>query len=363
MSGNTFGKLFTLTSFGESHGIAIGGIVDGCPPGIDLDPQTLQKDLDRRKPGTSRYVTPRRESDESQILSGIFEGKTTGTPIGLIIYNGDQRSQDYLAIKDKFRPGHADFPYLAKYGRRDYRGGGRASARETAIRVAAGAIAKAVLKTLAGIEIRSYVSQIGKHKLSFDNWQSVADNPFNCPNDKQTAMLERYLYEIRKSGDSIGAELTVIADNVPAGLGEPVFDRLDAELAHALMSINAVKGVAIGDGFDCISCRGSEFRDEHRAAAGFLSNHAGGILGGISSGQQIIARAAFKATSSILIAGRTTDTSGQDTEIVSKGRHDPCVGLRACPIMEAMTALVLCDHYLRQRGQNGQINFLPSNAP
>lgn len=357
MSGNTLGKLFTLTSFGESHGIAIGGIVDGCPAGIPVDPETLQKDLDRRKPGTSRYVTPRKESDEIEILSGIFEEKTTGTPIGLLIRNADQRSKDYQAIKDKFRPGHADFTYFAKYGRRDYRGGGRASARETAIRVAAGAIAKTVLKTLADIEIRSYVSQIGEHELEFDSWEKVRENPFNCPNDTQTALLERYLYEIRKSGDSIGAELTVVVDNVPTGLGEPVFDRLDAELAHALMSINAVKGVAIGDGFACVSRRGSEFRDQRRAAAGFLSNHAGGILGGISSGQQIIARAAFKPTSSILIAGQTTDTRGQDTDIVSKGRHDPCVGLRACPIMEAMTALVLCDHYLRQRGQNGWIDF------
>ena len=362
MSGNTFGKLFTLTSFGESHGMAIGGIVDGCPAGIGLAPETLQKDLDRRKPGTSRYVTPRRESDEIQILSGIFAGKTTGTPIGLLIHNADQRSKDYHAIKDKFRPGHADFTYFAKYGRRDYRGGGRASARETAIRVAAGALAKAVLKTLADIEIRCYVSQIGAHKLAFDSWEKVEENPFNCPNDTQTALLERYLYDIRKSGDSIGAELTVVADNVPPGLGEPVFDRLDAELAHALMSINAVKGVAIGDGFASVSRRGSEFRDERRAAEGFLSNHAGGILGGISSGQQIVARAAFKPTSSILIAGRTTDTSGRDTDIVSKGRHDPCVGLRACPIMEAMTALVLCDHYLRQRGQNGQIDCRPVRA-
>lgn len=358
MSGNTFGKLFSLTSFGESHGIAIGGVIDGCPAGITLDSTAIQADLDRRKPGTSRYVTPRQEADAVQILSGTFAGETTGTPIGLVIYNADQRSKDYSAIKDKFRPGHADFTYQAKYGRRDYRGGGRSSARETAIRVAAGAVAKQVLKQLAGIEIRAYTSQIGEHKLRFENWESVRQNPFNCPNEAQVPTLERYLYEIRKAGDSIGAELTVVAENVPAGLGEPVFDRLDAELAHALMSINAVKGVAIGDGFDCIARRGSEYRDERRADAGFLSNHAGGILGGISSGQPIIARAAFKPTSSILIPGHTTTITGENADIVTKGRHDPCVGLRACPIMEAMTALTLCDHYLRQRGQNGRINYL-----
>ncbi|SUO97313.1 chorismate synthase [Suttonella ornithocola] len=352
MSGNTIGKLFTLTTFGESHGVAIGGIIDGCPAGIAIDIENIQKDLDRRKPGTSRHVTPRSESDTVQLLSGTFEGQSTGTPIGFVIYNEDQRSKDYSAIKDKFRPGHADYTYWQKYGIRDYRGGGRSSARETASRVAGGAIAKAVLQQLANVQIRAYVSQIGEHKLNFDNWESVSQNPFNCPNEHQVPVLDRYLYDIRKSGDSIGAEITLVIDNLPTGLGEPVFDRLDADLAHAMMSINAVKGVAIGDGFDCVSRRGSEFRDERTATEGFISNHAGGILGGISSGQQIIVRTAFKPTSSILIPGRTTDTANQDTDVVTKGRHDPCVGLRACPIVEAMAALVLCDHYLRQRGQN-----------
>lgn len=353
MSGNSIGRLFTLTTFGESHGIAIGGVIDGCPAGIPLDLETIQHDLDRRKPGTSRHVTPRQEDDLLEILSGTFENQTTGTPIGLLIRNKDQRSQDYSAIKDTFRPGHADLTYHAKYGIRDYRGGGRSSARETAVRVAGGAVAKAVLKQLAGVEIRSYVSQIGEHRLVFEDWKYVGENPFNCPNPHQIEMLDRYLYDIRKSGDSIGAELTVVAENVPAGLGEPVFDRLDADLAHALMSINAVKGVSIGSGFDCVAAKGSEFRDQRTVADGFLSNHAGGILGGISSGQTIVARAAFKPTSSIHIPGKSVDIHGNDSEVVTKGRHDPCVGLRACPIMEAMSALVLCDHLLRQRGQNG----------
>ncbi len=353
MSGNSIGRLFTLTTFGESHGIAIGGVIDGCPAGIPLDLETIQHDLDRRKPGTSRHVTPRQEDDLLEILSGTFENQTTGTPIGLLIRNKDQRSQDYSAIKDTFRPGHADLTYHAKYGIRDYRGGGRSSARETAVRVAGGAVAKAVLKQLAGVKIRSYVSQIGEHRLAFEDWKYVGENPFNCPNAHQTEMLDRYLYDIRKSGDSIGAELTVVAENVPAGLGEPVFDRLDADLAHALMSINAVKGVSIGSGFDCVAAKGSEFRDQRTVADGFLSNHAGGILGGISSGQTIVARAAFKPTSSIHIPGKSVDIHGNDSEVVTKGRHDPCVGLRACPIMEAMSALVLCDHLLRQRGQNG----------
>lgn len=355
MSGNSIGKLFTLTTFGESHGIAIGGIIDGCPAGIELNIDAIQADLDRRKPGTSRHVTPRAESDTVQILSGIFEGKTTGTPIGFIIYNEDQRSKDYSAIEHKFRPGHADYTYWQKYGIRDHRGGGRSSARETAIRVAGGAIAKTVLAHFAGTQIRAYVSQIGEHKLDFKDWKHVSENPFNCPNNTQTDLLDRYLYNIRKDGDSIGAEITLVIDNLPVGLGEPVFDRLDADLAHAIMSINAVKAVAIGDGFDCISQRGSEFRDERTAQDGFLTNHAGGILGGISSGQPIILRAAFKPTSSILISGRTTDIHNQDTEVITKGRHDPCVGLRACPIVEAMAAIVLCDHYLRQRGQNNRL--------
>ena len=354
MSGNSIGQNLILTTFGESHGVAIGGILDGCPAGIPLDEAAIQAELDRRKPGTSRHVTPRQEADRLQLLSGIFEGKTTGTPIGLLIHNEDQRSRDYGAIKDQYRPGHADYTYHAKYGIRDYRGGGRASARETAIRVAAGAIAKQILAHLAGTQIRSYVSQIGEHRLEFADWRHVGENPFNCPNDHQTALLDRYLADIRRDGDSIGAEITVVAENVPVGLGEPDFDRLDADIAKALMSINAVKGVSIGDGFDVITRKGSENRDERTAAAGFLTNHAGGILGGISSGQPIIARAAFKATSSILVPGRSTDRDGQDVEIITKGRHDPCVALRACPIVEAMLALTLADHYLRQRGQNGR---------
>ncbi|MBV7434556.1 chorismate synthase [Cardiobacteriaceae bacterium TAE3-ERU3] len=355
MSGNSFGQNLILSTFGESHGVAIGGTLDGCPSGIRLDTEMVQRELDRRKPGTSRHVTPRQESDCVEILSGVFEGQTTGTPIGLLIRNNDQRSQDYGKIKDQFRPGHADFTYQHKYGIRDYRGGGRSSARETAIRVAGGAIAKAVLDQLTGVRIRSYVSQIGEHKLHFEDWAQVQENPFQCPNAEQVPTLERYLYDIRKSGDSIGAEITLVAENVPVGLGEPVFDRLDAELAKALMSINAVKGVAIGDGFDVITQRGSEHRDERRTDAGFLSNHAGGILGGISSGQPITAKIAFKPTSSILVPGQTTDIHGQDVELVTKGRHDPCVALRACPIVEAMAALTLADHYLRQRGQNGRI--------
>ena len=354
MSGNSIGQNLILTTYGESHGVAIGGVLDGAPAGIPLDEAAIQAELDRRKPGTSRHVTPRQEDDRLQLLSGIFEGKTTGTPIGLLIHNEDQRSRDYGAIKDQYRPGHADYTYHAKYGIRDYRGGGRASARETAIRVAGGAIAKQILAHLAGTRIRSYVSQIGEHRLDFADWKHVSENPFNCPNDHQTALLDRYLADIRRDGDSIGAEITVIAENVPAGLGEPVFDRLDADIAKALMSINAVKGVAIGDGFAVIQKRGSENRDERSTASGFHSNHAGGILGGISSGQSILARAAFKPTSSILIPGHSTDVHGADVEVVTKGRHDPCVALRACPIVEAMLALTLADHYLRQRGQNGR---------
>ncbi|UJF25179.1 chorismate synthase [Suttonella sp. R2A3] len=355
MSGNSIGRSLILSTFGESHGVAIGGTLDGCPPGIALDAAMIQQDLDRRKPGTSRHVTPRRESDEVELLSGVFEGKTTGTPIGLLIRNADQRSQDYGQIKEQFRPGHADFTYQHKYGLRDYRGGGRASARETAIRVAGGAIAKVVLATLCNTRIRSYVSQIGEHKLHFDDWAHVTNNPFQCPNAEQVPTLERYLYDIRKSGDSIGAEITLVAESVPVGLGEPVFDRLDAELAKALMSINAVKGVSIGDGFDVITQKGSEHRDERNANEGFLTNRAGGILGGISSGQPITAKIAFKPTSSILIPGQSTNIHGEDVSVVTKGRHDPCVALRACPIVEAMAALTLCDHFLRQRGQTGRM--------
>ncbi|MDO5089962.1 MAG: chorismate synthase [Cardiobacteriaceae bacterium] len=354
MSGNSIGKLLTLTTFGESHGTAIGGILDGCPPSIALDLDAIQHELDRRKPGTSRHVTPRKETDTVHILSGLFDGKTTGTPIGLLIHNEDQRSQDYGAIKDQFRPGHADYTYHHKYGIRDYRGGGRSSARETAIRVAGGAIAKQILAALAGTRIRACVSQIGEHPLEFVDWAHVAENAFQCPNDHQIPMLERYLGDIRRAGDSIGAAITVVAENVPVGLGEPVFDRLDADIAKAMMGINAVKGVEIGDGFASVAQRGSEHRDERSAARGFHSNHAGGILGGISSGQDIVARIAFKPTSSIHVPGQSTDIYGNDCTVVTKGRHDPCVALRACPIVEAMMALVLCDHYLRQRGQNGK---------
>ena len=351
MSGNSIGQALVLTTFGESHGVAIGGILDGCPAGIALDVDAIQAELDRRKPGTSRHVTPRQESDTLQILSGLFDGKTTGTPIGLLIPNQDQRSQDYGSIREQFRPGHADYTYQHKYGLRDYRGGGRSSARETAIRVAGGAIAKQILAALCGTHIRSYLSQLGEHRLEFVDWQHVQENPFQCPNPQQVPLLDRYLADIRRAGDSIGAEITVIADNVPVGLGEPVFDRLDADIAKALMSINAVKGVEIGDGFAVIAQRGSEHRDERSVERGFHSNHAGGILGGISSGQQIIARAAFKPTSSILIPGQSTNIHGENCTVVTKGRHDPCVALRACPIVEAMLALTLLDHYLRQRGQ------------
>ncbi|MDO4435950.1 MAG: chorismate synthase [Cardiobacteriaceae bacterium] len=353
MSGNTFGTLFSLTTFGESHGIAIGGILDGCPAGLPFDIDFIQRELDRRKPGTSKFVTPRQESDQVQILSGIFEGKTTGTPIGFVIYNQDQRSQDYSNIKALFRPGHADYTYQAKYGIRDYRGGGRSSARETASRVVGGAIAKIFLASL-GIEVRAFLSQLGEHRIDFIDLKHCADNPFNCPNEHQIPLLERYLGDIRREGDSIGAELTVIATGVPAGLGEPVFDRLDADLAKALMSVNAVKAVSIGDGFEAVKQRGSEHRDERTAEIGFLSNHAGGILGGISSGQTIIAKAAFKPTSSILVEGKTTNLSGENATVSTHGRHDPCVALRACPIVEAMVALTLADHVLRQRGQNAE---------
>lgn len=346
MSGNTLGKLLKLTTFGESHGVAIGGILDGCPPNLVLDEEFIQSEVERRKTGSSRFVSPRNEEDKVEFLSGIFEGKTTGTPISFIIKNKDQRSKDYSDIKDKFRPSHADYSYFKKYGIRDYRGGGRSSARETVARVVGGAIAKLILKKLANIEIYSYLSQIGEHKLDFVSLEEVKNNPFCCPNSHQVETLERYLADIRREGDSVGAEITLIAKNVPAGLGEPVFERLDAMLAMAVMSINAVKGVEIGDGFDCVNKKGSQFRDEMTKEDGFLSNHAGGILGGISSGQDIIVKAAFKPTSSILKEGRTIYTNGENTSIITKGRHDPCVALRACPIMEAMVALVLADYYL-----------------
>lgn len=357
MSGNTFGKIFTVTTFGESHGPAIGGVVDGCPPGLELSTDDLQVDLDRRKPGTSRHTTQRREADAVRILSGVFEGKTTGCPIGLLIDNTDQRSKDYGKIKEQFRPAHADYTYQQKYGIRDYRGGGRASARETAIRVAAGAIAKKYLKAHYGTQIRGYLTQLGplKPDPTRFNWEEVNRNPFFCPDADLVSQLENYMDVLRKEGNSIGARITVVANHVPVGLGEPVFDRLDADIAYALMSINAVKGVEIGDGFACVEQKGTEHRDEI-TPQGFLSNHAGGILGGISSGQDIIASVALKPTSSLRLPGRSIDIHGQPTEVITTGRHDPCVGIRATPIAEAMLALVLMDHALRHRAQNWDVH-------
>ncbi len=360
MAGNSIGQLFKVTTFGESHGIALGGIVDGVPPGLELSEADLQPDLDRRKPGTSRYTTPRREDDEVQILSGVFEGKTTGTSIGLLIKNSDQRSKDYSEIKDRFRPGHADYTYQQKYGIRDYRGGGRSSARETAIRVAAGGIAKKYLAQHFGIKIRAFLSQIGDIQVPVQplekiDWDFVNSNPFFCPDEATIEKFDALIRELKKAGDSIGAKLTVVAENVPVGLGEPVFDRLDADLAHALMGINAVKGVEIGDGFAVVTQRGSQHRDE-MTPQGFCSNHAGGILGGISSGQPIVATIALKPTSSITIPGRSVDLQNQAVEVVTKGRHDPCVGIRAVPIAEAMVAIVLMDHLLRYQGQCGLKN-------
>ncbi|WP_386696983.1 chorismate synthase [Lonepinella sp. MS14436] len=358
MAGNSIGQLFQVTTFGESHGIALGCIVDGVPPNMALSEADIQPDLDRRKPGTSRYTTPRREDDEVQILSGVFEGKTTGTSIGLLIKNADQRSQDYGEIKNQFRPGHADFTYQRKYGIRDYRGGGRSSARETAMRVAAGAIAKKYLREQFGIEVRGYLSQIGDIQIdpktvadiSKIDWQQVNSNPFFCPDQSAVEKFEELIRSLKKEGNSIGAKLTVVAENVPVGLGEPVFDRLDADLAHALMSINAVKAVEIGDGFAVVNQKGTEHRDE-MIPAGFLSNHAGGILGGISNGQPIIATIALKPTSSITIPGRTVNVNNEPVQLITKGRHDPCVGIRAVPIAEAMTAIVLLDHLLRFKAQ------------
>lgn len=355
MSGNTIGKLFTVTSFGESHGTAIGCIVDGCPAGLELTEADIQGDLDRRKPGTSRHTTQRREADEVKILSGVFEGKTTGTPIGLLIENTDQRSKDYSKIADTFRPGHADYTYHQKYGFRDYRGGGRSSARETAMRVAAGAIAKKFLKEQAGVEIRGYLSQLGTVKAEKFDWSVVETNPFFCPDADKVPEMAAYMDALRKEGNSIGARIEVVASNVPVGLGEPIFDRLDAELAYALMSINAVKGVEIGDGFDCITAKGTDFRDEI-TLDGFVSNHAGGILGGISSGQDIRASIALKPTSSLRLPGRSINSKGEAIDVITQGRHDPCVGIRATPIAEAMMAIVLMDHYLRHRAQNAMVN-------
>lgn len=353
MSGNTIGKLFTVTTFGESHGVALGAIVDGCPPGILLSEEDLQRDLDRRRPGSSRHTTQRKESDQVKILSGVFEGMTTGAAIGLMIENTDQRSKDYSKIKDQFRPAHADYTYHHKYGHRDYRGGGRSSARETAMRVAAGAIAKKFLAS-QGVQVRGYMSQLGPIKIDFKTWDSVDDNAFFSPDPEKVPALEAYMDQLRRDQDSVGAEVTVVADGVPVGLGEPVFDRLDAELAHSLMSINAVKGIEIGDGFASIDQRGSTHRDE-MTPDGFLSNHAGGVLGGISSGQPVVARLALKPTSSITTPGASIDIHGEPVDVVTKGRHDPCVGIRATPIAEAMMAITLMDHWLRQRGQNAHV--------
>lgn len=354
MSGNTFGKLFTVTSFGESHGPALGCVVDGCPPGIELCEADMQRDLDRRKPGQSRYTTQRKEADEIKILSGVFEGKTTGTPIGLLIENTDQRSKDYSKIKDQFRPAHADYTYMQKYGIRDYRGGGRSSARETAMRVAAGAIAKKVLREFWGITVRGYLSQLGPIKIENVDWSEIENNPFFCPDVGKVKEMEEYMQALNKEGNSVGARITVVAGNMIPGLGEPIFDRLDADLAHAMMGINAVKGVEIGAGFDSIAQKGTEHRDEI-TPDGFLSNNAGGVLGGISTGQDLIAHVALKPTSSLRIPGRSVDVHGQPVEVVTTGRHDPCVGIRATPIAEAMMALVLLDHAMRHQAQNGRV--------
>ena len=362
MSGNTYGKLFTVTTAGESHGAALVGIVDGCPPGLELSEADLQVDLDRRKPGTSRHTTQRREDDVVRILAGVFEGRTTGCPIALLIENTDQRSKDYSKIADRFRPGHADYTFHHKFGLRDHRGGGRSSARETAMRVAAAGIAKKWLRARHGVEVRGYLSQLGPLRAQALDWNEVGNNPFFCPDAALVPQLESYMDALRKSGDSVGARVTVVASGVPVGLGEPIFDRLDAELAHALMSINAVKGVEIGDGFGCVEALGTQFRDE-LTPAGFLSNHAGGVLGGISTGQDIVAHIALKPTSSIRLLGRSIDVDGNPVEVITTGRHDPCVGIRATPIAEAMVALVLMDHVLRQRGQNADVRVTTPVIP
>ncbi|MGK2941808.1 MAG: chorismate synthase [Immundisolibacter sp.] len=358
MSGNTFGRLFAVTTFGESHGPALGAIIDGCPPGLPLAEADIQPDLDRRRPGTSRFTTQRQEADQVEILSGVFEGLTTGTPIGLLIRNTDHRSRDYEAIKDKFRPGHADYTYQQKFAHRDYRGGGRSSARETAARVAAGAVARKYLAG-RGILIRGYLAQMGDIALALRDWAAVHENPFFCPDPSRVPELEAAITLLRRDGDSVGARVNVVASGLQPGLGEPVFDRLDADIAHAMMGINAVKGVEIGAGFEVVRQKGSEHRDQ-MSAAGFLSNRAGGVLGGISSGQDITVSLALKPTSSIRLPGRTVDVHGVDTDIVTTGRHDPCVGIRAVPIAEAMLALVLMDHLLRQRAQNtGVVSVTP----
>ena len=361
MPGNSFGEAFRVTTFGESHGVALGCIVDGCPPGLELEATDMQFDLDRRKPGTSKFATQRKEGDQVKILSGVFEGVTTGTSIGLLIENENQKSKDYSEIKDLYRPAHADYTYNQKYGVRDYRGGGRASARETAMRVAAGAIAKKYLKQRHGIEVRGYLSQMGDIKIDLVDWDVVNQNPFFCPDVTKIPALEEMIDSLRREGNSIGAKVTLVASGLMPGLGEPVFDKLDADLAHGLMGINAVKGVEIGDGFAVVAQKGTEHRDE-MSPNGFSSNSAGGVLGGISSGQDIVAHLALKPTSSITQPGKTIDVSGASRDIVTKGRHDPCVGVRATPIAEAMVALTLMDHLLRHRGQNADVSP-PASIP
>jgi len=354
MSGNSIGELFRVTTWGESHGAAIGCVIDGCPPGLALHEDDIQPDLERRRPGKTRHTTQRRETDAVRILSGVFEGATTGTSIGLMIENSDQRPKDYSRIKDVYRPAHADYTYHHKYGVRDYRGGGRSSARETAMRVAAGAVAKKYLRERAGIVVRGHLAQLGPIRPATFDRDEVERNPFFCPDAEAAEEMARFMDALRKSGDSAGARIDVVASGVPPGLGEPVFDRLDADLAHALMSINAVKGVEIGAGFRVVEMRGTENRDEI-TPEGFMSNHAGGILGGISSGQDMRASISLKPTSSLRLPGRGIDTAGNPTEVVTHGRHDPCVGIRATPIAEAMVAIVLMDHYLRHRGQNADV--------
>jgi chorismate synthase len=361
MSGNSFGVLFCVTSFGESHGPAYGGVVDGCPPGLQLSNDDLQRELDRRKPGSSRHVTQRRESDTVEILSGVYEGRTTGTAIGFLVRNEDQRSKDYAAIAEKFRPGHADYTYWQKYGVRDARGGGRASARETVVRVAAGAIAKKWLKARYGVEVRGYLAQLGPIEIPFQSWSTVDGNPFFAPNESLVNKLESFMDELRESGDSCGARVNVVASGVPVGWGEPVYGRLDADIAGAMMSINAVKGVEIGAGFAAIEQKGSEHGDE-MTPAGFVANNNGGVLGGISTGQDVTVSVALKPTSSIRLPRRTIDVRGNPTTIETTGRHDPCVGIRATPIAEAMLACVLMDHALRHRAQCADV-VPPTKVP
>ena len=362
MSSNSFGKLFTVTTFGESHGPAIGCVIDGCPPGLSIGAEEFRHDLARRATGRSRYTSQRHETDEVEILSGVYEGKTTGTPLALLIRNVDQRSKDYGEIEQTFRPGHADYTYWQKYGIRDPRGGGRSSARETTMRVAAGVVAKKWLAEHVGVRVRGYLAQIGEVTPDSFDWGAVEDNPFFWPDTAQVIDLESYINTLRKAGDSVGARVNVVAVGVPPGWGEPVYGKLDADLASALMSINAVKGVEIGDGFAAIRQRGSEHRDE-MTMDGFASNHAGGILGGISSGQPVTASIVLKPTSSILIPGHSVNLAGEPVEVVTKGRHDPCVGIRATPIAEAMMALVLMDHALRQRAQCGDVGKVTPEIP